>query len=391
MRIAYIGLKGLPGTFSGIETHVHELGTRLVRRGHHVVAYVRPQYTPRHIQNDGGIRLLHLPTIASKHLDATVHSFLAALHTISREYDIVHFHTIGPSCFAPLSRLSGAKVVTTIHRVDYLSEKWGRFARICLKTAEQVSLRVPHASIVVAPFLEEHYERQGHRVEYITNGVTLPASGIGSKRIREELGLTPDRYFLFLGRLTPEKRPDWAIRAFQQIESTTMRLVIAGGSSATDEYVRDLKAMAGASGDKIIFTGPVYGSLKDELLANARAFVLPSALEGLPITLLEAMSHARPCIASDISPHLGIIQDGQNGFLHRASDLDHLRDRLCLVADASPVVLKAVGRAARVTMAGEYNWEKVTDQTERLYHQILAKRPVPGFDTMRSRSEHTPS
>jgi glycosyltransferase involved in cell wall biosynthesis len=252
-----------------------------------------------------------------------------------------------------------------------------------LKTAEQVSLRVPHASIVVAPFLQEHYERQGHRVEYITNGVTMPPSGIGSSGIRE-LGLAPDRYFLFLGRLTPEKRPDWAIRAFQQIESPAMRLVIAGGSSATDEYVRDLKAMAGLSGDKIIFTGPVYGPLKDELLANARAFVLPSALEGLPITLLEAMSHARPCIASDIPPHLGIIQDGQNGFLHWASDLDHLRERLAEITDAAPDHLKAIGSAARGTVAGEYNWEKVTDQTERLYHQILAKRPAPSFDTIRA-------
>src|SRR5262245_51376475 len=136
MRIAYIGLKGLPGTFSGIETHVHELGSRLAKRGHDVVAYVRPQYTPRNIHNDDGIRLLHLPTIASKHLDATVHSFLAAMHTLSTDYDIVHFHTIGPGCFAPLSRLSGAKVVTTIHRFDYLSGKWGWFARSCLRMAE---------------------------------------------------------------------------------------------------------------------------------------------------------------------------------------------------------------------------------------------------------------
>src|SRR5688572_11790312 len=132
MRIAYIGLKGLPDTFSGIETHVHELGTRLGRRGHDVTAYVRPQYTPRHVRNDGPIRLLNLPTVASKHLDATVHSFLSAVHTVSREFDIVHFHTIGPSCFSPISRLGGAKVVTTIHRVDYLSEKWGWFARTCL-------------------------------------------------------------------------------------------------------------------------------------------------------------------------------------------------------------------------------------------------------------------
>jgi glycosyltransferase involved in cell wall biosynthesis len=370
MRIAYIGLKGLPGTFSGIETHVHELGTRLAKRGHDVVAYVRPQYTPRHVQNDDGIRLLHLPTIASKHLDATVHSFLAALHTITREYDIVHFHTIGPGCFAPLSRMSGAKVVTTIHRFDYLSGKWGWFARTCLRTAEQISLRVPQATIVVAPFLQDHYRRQGHEVTHIPNGVTLPCADIGSSLIAE-LGLKPDQYVVFLGRLTPEKRAEWAIHAFQQINDAKTRLVVAGGSSATDQYVEDLKTLARPAGDKILFTGPVYGALKEELLANARAFVLPSALEGLPITLLEAMSHGRPCLASDISPHQGLIQDGKNGFLHRASDLEHLRERLAEIIYAAPGDLSRVGTAARTTVANEYAWDDVVNQTEALYRSLL--------------------
>jgi glycosyltransferase involved in cell wall biosynthesis len=370
MRIAYIGLKGLPGTFSGIETHVHELGTRLGRRGHDVTAYVRPQYTPRYVRNDGPIQLLNLPTVASKHLDATVHSFLSAVHTVSREFDIVHFHTIGPSCFSPISRLGGAKVVTTIHRVDYLSEKWGWFARTCLKTAEQVSLRVPHATVVVAPFLQQHYQQKGHRVEHITNGVTLPAFGIGSNLIRE-LGLVPDGYFLFLGRLTPEKRPDWAVRAFQQINNTAgTRLVVAGGSSATDSYVRELRELAASCADKIIFTGPAYDTLKDELLANARAFVLPSALEGLPITLLEAMSHSLPCIASDIPPHLGIIRDGRNGFLHRSTALDHLRDCMEKLIHMDAKDRTALGQQARATVAQGYDWENVTDQIERLYYDV---------------------
>jgi glycosyltransferase involved in cell wall biosynthesis len=380
MKIAYIGLKGLPGTYSGIETHVHELGTRLVRRGHNVTAYVRPQYTPRHLQYDGGISLVRLPTIPTKHLDATVHSFLAALHSAIETYDIVHFHTIGPGCFAPLARMSRAKVVTTIHRFDYLSGKWGLFARAFLRLAEQISLRVPHTTIVVAPYLKAHYQRQGHNVAYITNGVTLPPSDIGAGRIRE-LGLRPDEYLLFLGRLTPEKRPDWAIRAFQGIRDGATRLVIAGGSSATDKYVRDLKTLAKPAGDRIVFTGPVYGHLKDELLANARAFVLPSALEGLPITLLEAMSHGRPCVASDIPPHLGVIVDGKNGFLHRAADLQHLHQLLTDVIYAASTDLSDIGEAARASVAEEYDWEKVVDETELLYQRILANQhPIPHLE-----------
>jgi glycosyltransferase involved in cell wall biosynthesis len=372
MKIAHIGLKGLPTTYSGIETYVHELGTRQVKRGHEVVAYVRPKYTPRHVQTDGGIRLVHLPTIATKHLDAAVHSCLAALHTLKESYDIVHFHTIGPGCFAPLSRFSRAKVVITIQRFDYLSGKWGLFARTCLQLAERVSLHAPHVAIVVAPFLQEHYQRRGHYVVYIPNGVTLPPSGIGASHLKD-LDLVSNQYILFLGRLTPEKRPDWAIRAFQQIDSGGMRLVISGGSSATDQYVEYLKRLAQPSGDKILFTGPVYGVLKDELLGNAHAFLLPSALEGLPITLLEAMSHGRPCLVSDIPPHRGVIRDGQNGLLHRAADFDHLCEQMAAIIHAHSERLARIGQAARENVAVEYDWNRIVDQTERLYQQILDK------------------
>jgi glycosyltransferase involved in cell wall biosynthesis len=378
MRIAYIGLKGLPGTYSGVETHVHELGTRLVQRGHDVTAYVRPQYTPAHVQTDEGIKLRHLPTIHTKHLDATIHSFLAALHTIMMHYDVVHFHTIGPGCFTLLSRMSRARVVSTIHRFDYLSGKWGRLARGCLRLAEQINLQVPHATIVVAPFLQAHYQERGHSTKYIPNGVPVPPPGIGRTRIRE-FGLEPNQYVLFLGRLVPEKRPDWIIRAFQRLSGGAMRLVIAGGSSATDQYVRELKELAGPAANRILFTDTVYGRLKEELLANTRLFVLPSALEGLPITLLEAMSYGRPCLVSDNPPHRDDIQDGQNGFSHRTADFDHLYERLRDLLQAVPDDLVGIGEAARQTVARNYDWEKIVDQIEHLYRTVLGTaQPAQG-------------
>ena len=375
MRIAFIGIKGLPGTFSGIETHVHELGTRLVQRGHEVFAYVRPHYTPRDVHEDEGIRLIHRPTIPSKHLDASVHSFVSALHTIGKRYDIVHFHAIGPGAFAPLARLSRARVVTTIHRFDYLSGKWGWFARACLQSAERVSLRASHRTIVVAPWLQAHYQAQGFDVEYIPNGVPLPEPGIGSDEIRK-LDLRPNSYYLFLGRLVPEKRPDWAIRAFMaSCDDTETRLVIAGGSSATDQYIDDLKELARPAGTRILFTGPVYGDLKEELLSNTRAFLLPSALEGLPITLLEAMSHARPCLVSDIPPHRDVIVDGMNGYLHDEANFDQLCDRMRELDCTDRAVLSELGNSARKTVAEGYDWEHIVDSVEHFYESVLGMAP----------------
>lgn len=371
MRIAYIGIKGLPGTSGGVETHVHELGRLLSARGHDVTAYVRPQYTPREITEQDGIALRHLPTISSKHLDASVHSFLSALDTIGKSYDIIHFHAIGPGAFGPLARPSGAKIITTIHRMDYLSGKWGRFARFCLQSAERVCLNTSHRTVVIAPWLQAHYRELGYTVEYIPNGVPLPDTEIGADELYG-LGLQSNGYFLFLGRLVPEKRPDWTIRAFiDAMDNSRTRLVLAGGSSATDDYVAELKALAAPAGDRILFTGPVYGATKEQLLANARAFLLPSALEGLPITLLEAMSYRRTCLVSDIPPHRDVIVEGQNGLMHSQRDLDDLKKRMAEVDAMTTDELDQMGSSARRTVAHGYDWGDITDQTEALYRSVL--------------------
>jgi len=371
MRIAFIGIKGLPGTFSGVETHVHELGTRLVKRGHEVFAYVRPHYTPRDVHEDDGIKLIHRPTVPSKHLDASVHSFLSALHTFGKPYDIVHFHCIGPGAFAPIARLSRARVVTTVHRFDYLSGKWGWFARTCLQTAERVCLQASHRAIGVAPFLREHYKGMGFDVEYIPNGVPLPDLELPTNELGQ-FGLEPEQYYLYLGRLVPEKRPEWLIQAFMDVcDDPGRRLVIMGGSSSTDDYVESLKRLAAPAGDRILFTGPVYGDAKEQVLAHARGFMLPSALEGLPITLLEAMSHSRPCLVSSIPPHRDVLVHGRNGFLHDEDSYDDLCERLREFDALDAPTRTDVGAAARKTVAEGYDWEEIVDSLERCYESAL--------------------
>ena len=378
MRIAFIGIKGLPGTFSGVETHVHELGNRLVDRGHEVFAYVRPHYTPRDVHNDGGIKLIHRPTIPSKHLDASVHSFVSAIHTLKQDYDIVHFHCIGPGAFAPIARLSKASVVTTVHRFDYLSGKWGWFARTCLRSAERVCLRASHRSIAVGPFISEHYREQGFDVEYIPNGVPLPEPALPSTELGQ-FGLEPEEYYLYLGRLVPEKRPEWLIRSFMEVCSDPKRrLVIVGGSSATDDYVENLKEQARLAGDRILFTGPVYGEAKDQLLAHARAFMLPSELEGLPITLLEAMSYSRPCLVSSIPPHRDVLIHGRNGFLHDENSYEDLCKQFRELDNMRRSDLVEVGRAARETVADGYDWEDIVDSVERLYESAIGTNTAAG-------------
>jgi len=325
MRIVFIGQKGIPATFGGIEYHVDNLSQGLAERGHDVCVYVRSWYTDKSLKRHNGVRLIHVPTIKTKHLDASLHSLLSSLHALTLKADIVHYHAVGPTFFSPIPLVLGNTIVATVHRLDWDSEKWNPGAKAFLKAGERVSARFAHRTIVVSGELKAHFQRKYRKeAELIPNGVDLPAWR-AADIIREKYGLEEKNYILFLGRLVPEKRADWLIRSFLSLKRSShpqfrrIKLVIAGGSSATDSYVHELRRL-GAGDPDIVFTGYVYGDEKNELLSNALFFVLPSYLEGFPIVLLEAKSHGLCVLASDILPHREAIKEGKDGiFFHARS------------------------------------------------------------------------
>ena len=373
-RVAFIGQRGVPATIGGIEHHVEEIGSRLVARGHEVTVYTRGNYTTERVTAHRGMRVRYVPTAPTKHLEALVHSGLstaAAMLPGRNAAQILHYHAIGPSVFTPPPRLlSRRRVVLTVHGLDYDREKWGPGARTALRTAGWISSHVPHATITVSANLAEYYRsRYGREAVHIRNGVTAPVVR-EPRLITERWGLRGRDYVLFVGRLVPEKAPDLLVRSFRDVP-TDARLVIAGGSSFTDEYVGVLEKAAAAD-PRIILAGSVYGEPLQELYSNAAAFVLPSKLEGLPLTLLEAASYRVPLIASDIPPHREVIgADGPGGRLFHSGDALALRDTLASVLgslDTERVGARAVGdRVVR-----EYDWDQATDATEEVYERLLA-------------------
>ncbi len=372
MKIAFIGQKGIPAHFGGVEFHVDDLSRRLAGRGHRVSVYVRSWYTPRHLTTYEGVRLLHTPTIPTKHLDAALHSFTSSLHALAQDYDIVHYHALGPSFFAWLPRFGGQKIVITIHALDWQRPKWGRGAKAFLKLTERTATYLPHSTIVVSRSLEKYFERKyGRPVHYIPNGVNVPPLSPPCA-ITESYGLTGNDYLLFLGRLVPEKRVDWLVRAFCKT-SSLLQLVIAGdddGAGGYAEYLRELTA-----GDpRLLFTGTVGGQVKEELLSNALYYVTPSSMEGLPIALLEAMAHSRCCLVSNIPAHKEIIEADRDGWLFEWNDFDQFVTTLEALLARSDSYREALGYEARRKVRELYSWESVTDATERLYDSLLAHR-----------------
>jgi glycosyltransferase involved in cell wall biosynthesis len=261
----------------------------------------------------------------------------------------------------------------TVHALDWQAGKWGPLAKTVLKLAERIAITVPSETIVVSQHLRAYFAAKYHKqVTYIPNGAQ-PRQNEGPDIIARKYRLKVNGYILFMGRFVPEKRVEWLIDAFKAVnlecQRTELKLILAGGSSATNRYVEQLRSRVGGT-NNVIFTGFVTGKEKEELFSNAFCFVLPSLTEGNPIVLLEAMSFGIPCLASDIPPHQEIITDGVNGFLFKCHHFDDLVCRLRAILSGNPVRLKELGEEGRKFVKANHNWNTIARQTEEVYYSV---------------------
>jgi glycosyltransferase involved in cell wall biosynthesis len=377
MRIAMIGQKGMPAVTGGIERHVDELARRLGRHGHEVLVYTRTWFAPACRDLAPGVSTIAAPTIKTKHLDAIVHTFTSSLAAIRAGVDVIHYHGVGPALLAWIPRLLAPriKVVTTFHCIDRNHAKWGRLAQWALHTGEWAACKFPHATITVSQLLQK-YAAEQYQTEatYIPNGVTKPAKGIGSDQLAQ-FGLQPNKYLVMVSRLVRHKGAHLLIMTYRQLKQAGLhnghKLAIVGGSSFTDEYVAELKALAGGDPD-IVFTDTQTGAALEQLYANAYMMVHPSSSEGLPICVLEGMAYGQAVLASDI-PEITEVT-AEHGFSFRDKNVFDLYSKLAeLIADPYAVVQK--GRAARQFVLEGYAWDDIAVKVSGLYTELC---PQPG-------------
>lgn len=368
-----IGQKGIPAKYGGVERHVEDLSTRLVERGHRVVVYTRRYFTPAHRRWYHGVRLVSLPSLKTKHLDAISHTFWATIHAVRHQPDVIHYHGVGPSLLSWLPKVLGskAKVVSTFHCIDRKHQKWGYFARLFLRAGEWSAVHWPDRTIAVSQTINEYCAAVYNRAaQYIPNGVP-PAPATSRRKLitLARYNLRSEEYALAVTRLIPHKGIHWLIEAWKQLP-TNRKLVIVGDGFFTDDYVGQLKAMA-AKDPRIIFTGWLHGQQLHELYANASLFVLPSTTEGLPISLLEAASYGRCILTSDIPENREVLAAGRAiGYTFRSGDVDDLRAKLSMIL-RRPAINRAMGQRAKQAVAQHYNWTRIVAQIEDLYRQTL--------------------
>lgn len=378
MKIAVIGVKGLPAQQGGIERYCEELYPRLVAQGHQVDLFARPSYNRKSWFDSytyRGVRVICLPSVPWRGIDALFCSAIASLVSVFQVYDVVHFHALGPALFSWLPRLaSSAKVVVTCQGLDWQRAKWGKISSKIIYWGEKNAVKYVHNLIVVSQDLKNYFARTyGLETVYIPNGPgEFPDSDADFKYVRSQ-NLVPERYLLFLGRLVPEKRPDLLIKAFNRLQVQGWKLVFTGGISDTEKYSGYLKQLAGDN-PNIIFTGELQGARLAEMVRGAGLFVLPSDLEGLPLVMLEAMKEGIPVLASDIPPHVQLI-DPDKGFLFEAGNCDSCVEVL-ETALQQPELRTAMAKKAQRQVLADYNWQKITEENLSVYQRLVFGTPA---------------
>ena len=371
IRVAMIGQKGYPPVHGGIEKHVAELAARLPGLGCEVDIYSRPHYS----QADGscdlpGVRIIKLPSIPTKHLDAISHTIVSTGHSLFHNADVVHYHALGPGLLSGVPRLFNRQAtVVTVHGLDWQRDKWGSVAREVLRLGESGSVGLPNGTIVVSRSLREHYlTRHKKATSYIPNGIAAPV--YREPQLIRQQGIEKE-FVLFVGRLVPEKGCHLLLDAWRGIPAALrdrFDLVIAGDAGFTSGYVEKLRK---AAPQGVRFLGYVHGPILEELYTNTALVVLPSTLEGLSITLLEGMSYARCCLVSDIPPNIEAA--GGEAVLFESGNVRDLGEKLVnMLVDLN--LRDRMGEAAQIRAIENYSWDRVADMTVDLYRDLVSGR-----------------
>ena len=354
-----LGTRGIPAAYSGFETAVEHLAERFTARGHEVTVYCRPHMTERR-ETHAGARLVHLPTVRSKHLDTLAHTMLSTAHMATRTRpDVALYFIAGNAPGAALARLAGVPSVLQIDGLDSERAKWSGPARAYLRMAERLAPAAATIAVTDSAAVADSYERRyGRRIPWIPYGAEMPDPGDAGWCRR--LGVEPGRFVLFVGRLVPENNAHLLVEA-HRLAATGWPLVVVGDAPYAEGYIAGLKRSAGTD---VLFPGYVFGDGYRELVHAAGVMCAPTEVGGTHPVIVEAMAAGAPLLVSDHAPNLEVVGDAAASF-PLAGGAQALADALAaLVADAGRRA--ALGESAAARAAVRFSWDTCADAYLRL-------------------------
>lgn len=370
MKIGVIGTRGFPEIQGGIETHCMELYTRIASLGdNEITIYRRKPYVNSRNKNAEfkNIRFVDFYVPKNKYFETFLHSLFSTVHALFQGYDIVHYHNTGPGFFIPILKLSKAKIVFSYHNISYTQKKWNKFAKRFLHSSEIISIANSDFIIFVSEIVKLEIEKLYivNKYKVLFNGVSIPRKSEKSDFL-DSLGLKKQKYLIGVGRFLEEKGFDYLIKAFKKADLQDYKLVLVGDSDYPTSYSKRLKSFARENG--VVLTGYIKGDKLNQIFTFAKIFILSSFEEGLPISLLEAMSFNIDVLASDIPANLQVGLNKDDYF--RVGDADDLAKNIVYKISLNKE------RDYREILIRKFNWDNIALETVNIYKNLFAKDAI---------------
>lgn len=369
MRIALMGTRGIPASYSGFETCVEQLGQRLVQRGYEVTVFCRSQHIDYPEDNYKGMHLIKLPTVANKYLDTIVHSFLSSLYSLPQRYDVILYFIAGNSPTTWIPRVVGTTTILNVDGLDWKREKWPLVAKKYIQSAEFLATKLPSAYVTDSLVVQAYYrEKFNNEPPYIAYGSDVQL--IEPRETLARFKLQKNQYLLFVGRLVPENCVHHLVDAFKSLD-TDLKCVIVGDSSYEQDYVRALKEKA-SDDSRIVFTGYVFGKGYNELGTNSLIFVETSEVGGTHPALIEAMSFGNCVVVNDTAENLETI--GAAGFSYHGREGAKSLSKVLNMLIGDEELVKKYSSLAAERARKKYSWKYITDEYERLFLRLRGEK-----------------
>ncbi len=362
-KIAILGTRGIPASYSGFETSVEETSIRLVEQGYNVTVFCRSNHYSNKLDNYKGVNLKYFPSIKSKHLDTVTNTFFSVLDVVKKKYDIIILYGIGNAYFLPIIKLFCKNVISVVDGADWERSKWGSFAKFVLRNGRNFVINFSNYYVVDNELLAEDYEKRFNKAPvYIPYGARIPAAY--NEHILKKFSLEKDHYIIFIGRFVKEKGIDFLLENYSQLK-TNIKLVVVGGNDTDINYVEKLKM---TKDERIIFPGFVYGEEYESLLKFAKFYVSCSFLEGTSPSLLSAMAINGYALVSNLPENLEVLKGTCQTF--KTGDSEDFKSKMKFLLEGN-VDFEFERKRTSEVIEKYYTWEKITEQYLYLFRKIL--------------------
>ncbi len=363
MRIALLGTRGIPANYGGFETFAEELSVRLIRRGHDVTVYCRTNNVKTDLNIYRGVRLVLLPTIPHKYFDTLAHTALSTLHALFRRYDVLLYCNGANAIYTILPRLLLTPTALNVDGLERNRKKWNALAKAWYALSERLSCRLPTAVVTDAAVIERYYrETYGKATHLIAYGADFRKAD--TTEALDRLGLEPGGYFLYVSRMEPENNALLTVQEFAR-STTKKKLVMVGDAPYAADYIAEVKAI---QDPRILFPGAIYRLGYRELQTHCFAYIHATEVGGTHPALIEAMGRGAPTLYLDTPENSEVAGEAGLPFSKAPGSLTARIDELDAMDDERR---SAWSTRAEARARERYDWERVADQYEKLFAEML--------------------